>query len=127
MEPPAFTAGHKIAVTLTRFHRRAQEGDRGTGGAAEQTRRVIEIQPKPVTQKWSGRIHFDYWGIPDGSPLTNFLETGDPDEGPGDFIGFRRLRLGVKGDIYETMLYKIEMDFAEPRESRVQGRLPGLE
>ena len=44
----------------------------------------------------------------------NFLETDDPTEGPEDFIGFRRLRFGVAGDIYETMNYKIEMEFASP-------------
>ena len=44
----------------------------------------------------------------------NFLETDDPTEGPDDFNGFRRLRFGVAGDIYETMNYKIEMEFASP-------------
>ncbi len=71
-------------------------------------------KPKPITAKWTGRIHYDYWAYPDESPLVNFLETGDPTEAPEDFSGFRRLRFGVAGDIYETMLYKIEMEWANP-------------
>ncbi len=66
------------------------------------------------TRKWSGRVHFDYWPFPTNSALPNNLETGDTNTGPRDFIGFRRLRFGVKGDVTATMLYKIEMDFADP-------------
>jgi phosphate-selective porin OprO/OprP len=80
----------------------------------------VDIIEKP-THKWSGRIHFDYWPMPDSSPLANTLESfdsddgfGDPTDGPDDFIGFRRLRFGVKGQINETMEYKIEMEFAAP-------------
>ncbi len=77
-------------------------------------------KPKPVTQKWSGRVHYDYWGFPDESPLVNFLETGDPLEQPGDMTGFRRLRFGVAGDIYETMNYKIEMEWAVPEDPAIK-------
>jgi len=72
------------------------------------------------TQKWTGRIHFDYWPFPDDSPLIDFLETGDPDTPPQDFIGFRRLRLGLNGDITATMLYKIEFDFASPDSMQIK-------
>jgi phosphate-selective porin OprO/OprP len=86
----------------------------------EQDKRLDSIEkagkPKPITQKWTGRMHVDYWGFPDESPLVNFLETGDPLEQPGDFIGFRRLRFGVAGQIYETMEYKIEMEWAMPED-----------
>jgi len=66
------------------------------------------------TQKWSGRVHFDYWPFPADTDLPNFLETGDPAVSPEDLIGFRRLRFGVAGDVTATMLYKIEMEFANP-------------
>ena len=69
---------------------------------------------KKPTQKWSGRVHADYWGFPTESPLANALETGDPTVGPDDRVLFRRLRFGVAGDILETMRYKIEMEFAAP-------------
>jgi phosphate-selective porin OprO/OprP len=76
---------------------------------------LVPANTKP-TQKWSGRVHFDYWNFPDEGPLVNQLETGDPNTEPGDFIGFRRLRFGVAGDVGDTMLYKIEMEFADPSE-----------
>ena len=66
------------------------------------------------TQKWSGRVHYDYWAFPDADTLPNYLETGDATIAPRDFSGFRRLRFGVQGDVTDTMVYKIEMDFANP-------------
>ncbi|PQO37994.1 OprO/OprP family phosphate-selective porin [Blastopirellula marina] len=80
---------------------------------AEDAYKEVEILSKP-TQKWSGRVHFDYWHFPNESALPNFLDTGNAAESPPDFIGFRRLRYGVAGDINETMNYKIEMEFASP-------------
>ncbi|MEZ6113829.1 MAG: porin, partial [Pirellulaceae bacterium] len=68
------------------------------------------------TQKWSGRIHWDYWGFPEESDLANAYETGDPNNNPNDRFTFRRVRFGVAGDILETMLYKIEMEFANPND-----------
>jgi len=70
-----------------------------------------------ATMSVNGRIHFDMWGFPDDSiGITGFESArdaaGDPFFGPQDRIGFRRLRFGVKGDIWENMLYKCEMEFA---------------
>jgi len=66
------------------------------------------------TQKWSGRVHFDYWGFPRVDDLPNSFDPGSSATGPPDFFGFRRLRIGVQGDITDTMLYKLEMEFAAP-------------
>jgi len=78
------------------------------------------------TQKWSGRVHYDYWVFPHADALPNALDddafngspsgNGNPATGPRDFNGFRRLRFGVSGDVTDTMLYKIEMEFANPSE-----------
>ena len=65
---------------------------------AEEACQEVKIISKP-TQKWFGRLHLDYWGFPNESPLANELETGDPNTQPGDFIGFRRLRFGVSGKV----------------------------
>lgn len=81
--------------------------------AAEEACKEVDLIAKP-TQKWSGRVHFDYWNFPDNSPYANALESGDPNDPGDDFIGFRRLRFGVKGDVWENMEYKIEMEFANP-------------
>ncbi len=64
------------------------------------------------TMKVGGRVHADIWGFPGDSPGVNAFESGDPTISPQDRIGFRRVRFGVKGDLWKTMLYKIEIEFA---------------
>jgi phosphate-selective porin OprO/OprP len=64
------------------------------------------------TMKLSGRVHFDMWEFPESSPGVNGFETGNNDISPQDRIGFRRLRFGVGGDVWENMLYRIEIEFA---------------
>jgi len=68
------------------------------------------------TQKWSGRIHADYWGFPGTEAGANFFERGNTTLDIQDRFLFRRLRLGLSGDIFETMEYKIEFDFANPND-----------
>lgn len=65
-----------------------------------------------ATMSVNGRIHLDMWGFPDSSPGINGFESGDPNISPQDRIGFRRVRLGVKGKLPYNMEYKIEMEFA---------------
>jgi len=64
------------------------------------------------SMKVVGRIHADYWGIPDSSPGINIIETGNPNNTPQDRAGFRRMRFGVRGDVSPNMGYRIEMEFA---------------
>ncbi len=100
---------HNIMSRLEALETTYQEGD-GSGGWEE-----VDIISKP-TMKVSGRLHLDHWGFPNDSELANFLDTADPAASPSDMIGFRRLRFGFKGNINETMIYKIEMDFAAARD-----------
>ncbi|MEM7476812.1 MAG: porin [Planctomycetota bacterium] len=72
--------------------------------------------PKKPTWSWTGRIHADYWGYPNESPGIGFFEHPDatsPAFGTDteDRFAFRRLRLGMNGDVFETMLYKLEVDY----------------
>ena len=61
-----------------------------------------------------GRIHMDYWAFP------RFQEGLAPlEDGPGESVGnpqdqfiFRRLRIGVKGDLNDNFFYKYEGEFA---------------
>ena len=100
----------------------ALEASAGFNGYAGDGWNEVDIIGKP-TIKISGRLHLDYWGLPTASELVNYLDsyraitgTGDPTQGPADMIGFRRLRFGFNGNVNETMVYKIEMDFANARE-----------
>ncbi len=61
----------------------------------------------------SGRIHGDYWGIPQANAASERLEGGDPQ----DRFVWRRNRFGVKGKIRDNMEYKIEMEFADPNDA----------
>ena len=65
-----------------------------------------------ATMKVNGRVHIDMWQFPGSSPGVNGFETGDNDVSPADRLEFRRMRFGVRGDIWHNMQYKIEMEFA---------------
>ncbi len=58
--------------------------------------------------KLMGRLHLDYWAFPKDTPGIVLLEGGDPQ----DRIIFRRMRLGVSGDVNDNMLYRIESEWA---------------
>jgi phosphate-selective porin OprO and OprP len=68
---------------------------------------------KDVTMIINGRIHVDVWTFPDTSPGANGFETGNINLPPEDRLGFRRIRFGAFGDIYETMQYRIDFEFAD--------------
>ncbi len=82
----------------------------------------IDIVKKP-TIKIFGRVMIDYWAFPSDSPLVNWVGSEYPNDqkpippvigNPNSFLGFRRLRLGAKGQASENMEYKIQMEFAQP-------------
>lgn len=62
---------------------------------------------KPKMQLF-GRIHLDYWAFPQHDPGIETLEEGNPQ----DRVAFRRMRIGVKGDLNDNMFYKYEGEFA---------------
>ena len=57
-----------------------------------------------------GRVDVDALTFPETSPGIDLLEGGPA--GPQSRFGFRRLRLGVAGDLPSNMDYKVELDFA---------------
>ena len=58
-----------------------------------------------------GRIHMDYWAFPKADPAIETFEG----ENPQDRFNFRRLRIGVKGDLTNNIFYKYEGEFAGGR------------
>ena len=60
---------------------------------------------KDATMVVNGRVHVDNWSFPHLSPGANAFENGNKDLPVQDRIGFRRLRFGVKGDVWKNMLY----------------------
>ena len=55
-----------------------------------------------------GRIHLDYWAFPEADDGIDTLEREDPQ----DNVTFRRMRIGIKGDLNDNVFYKYEGEFA---------------
>lgn len=86
---------------------------------AEAAKKKAEAAKKP-TFKIGGRIHADYWGFPVSSDGIGFLEhpvPGSPAFGndPENRFLFRRIRLEMRGDIFETMMWRTQIDFNNPQ------------
>lgn len=77
---------------------------------------------KKPTFKINGRIHADFWSFINDDGGIGFLENpigadANPlNDGadPEDRFAFRRIRLETKGDILDTMLWRIQIDFNKP-------------
>ena len=69
-----------------------------------------------TTMKISGRIHADWCAFPDSDDAAGL--EGTPGVSPQDRFEWRRVRFGVAGDIKDNMLYKIEMEFADPNDTQ---------
>lgn len=85
--------------------------------AQEELAEAQEAAVKPnaaATMSLSGRIHVDYWAFPDTTPGINAFETLNPAISPQDRFGFRRIRLAASGTLPADMLYKAEIEFADP-------------
>ena len=63
-----------------------------------------------------GRLHADYYAFPDTDAAAARFEG----ENPQDRFLFRRLRLGVKGDITTNMFYKMETEFASVNDFEIR-------
>ncbi len=70
---------------------------------------------KKPTLKFGGRVHLDQWSFLNSDDDINFLETGNPANGPEDRWVFRRIRLELQGDVPQNMLYRIQIDFNNPQ------------
>lgn len=64
---------------------------------------------KNPKMQFFGRIHLDYWSFPKVDDTLFPLELGGD---PQDRFNFRRMRIGVKGDLTDNMFYKYEGEFA---------------
>lgn len=63
-----------------------------------------------------GRIHLDTWSFPQDTPGIGFFENPATGADPANRIFFRRIRFETGGEVFETMLYRIQIDFHAPAE-----------
>ncbi|MBI1345873.1 hypothetical protein GC163_06250 [bacterium] len=87
-------------------------------------KKKLDDASKP-TMKWTGRIQADYWAFPGQSPGEDAFESGDSMNPVDDRFLFRRLRIGVQGDIPDFMLYKLEVDFNNPNSPQLKDNFIG--
>jgi phosphate-selective porin OprO/OprP len=92
----------------------------------EEARDREAAKQKP-TMRWTGRIHADYWTFPHTSAGANAFENGNANESVQDRVLFRRLRIGVQGEIPDNMLYKLEVDFNNPNNPQLKDNFIGWE
>lgn len=74
---------------------------------------------KKPSLKINGRIHLDYWNYANSSDGIGFFEHQDATDlnfgnGPEDRVFFRRIRLKFDGNLFDTMLYRMQIDFNAP-------------
>lgn len=71
---------------------------------------VLHHGHKSPKLNFFGRIHLDYWGFPQvADEIATNVEERNPVQ---ERWNFRRVRIGVKGDLNDNMLYKYETEFA---------------
>ncbi len=105
-------AEESLADRLAALEEKYAELDETQGDLASSVKGYARAGHGDETMKVSGRIHADLWGYPGSSPGVNGFETGSNDTPPADRLGFRRMRIGVNGDLWKNTLYKLEMEFA---------------
>lgn len=69
---------------------------------------------KKPTFKIGGRVHFDTTWFPEASDGIGFFENPATGVDPETRIFFRRIRLEMGGDIFDTMLWRMQIDFNSP-------------
>lgn len=87
-------------------------------GELEETLKKFEEEakaaPKLPTLEIGGRIHFDTWSFVNDSEGIHYFENPVTGVDPENRIFFRRIRLELKGDIWQNMIYRFQIDFNTP-------------
>ncbi|UUO04734.1 OprO/OprP family phosphate-selective porin [Blastopirellula sp. J2-11] len=78
------------------------------------------VPPTKPTFKIGGRVHFDTWDFPSNTPGIGFFENPATGNDPENRWAFRRVRLETSGDAFETMLWRIQVDFADPNDPAIK-------
>ena len=82
---------------------------------------------KKPSMNITGRIHLDSWWFGDTSEGIGYFENPDTGADPENRVFFRRLRIGFQGEAFETMLYKLEVDFNEPANPEIKDNYIGFD
>lgn len=88
--------------------------DKSIGKFSDTLPGLVYHSHKNPKLQFFGRIHLDYWAFPRADEALFPLEadSSNPGGNPQDRVEFRRLRIGVKGDLFDNVFYKYEGEFA---------------
>ena len=92
--------------------------------SAAEKKKKSDAAKKP-TFDIGGRIHADFWSFQRDSQGIGFFENNDPTDpafgqDPEDTFDFRRIRLEMKGDIPQNMLWRVQIDFHNPESGEMK-------
>lgn len=92
---------------------------------SEQEKKAKEAS-KVTTMKVTGRVHLDGWNFTNSTPgIASFNNPVSPRD-PENNLEFRRLRIGLSGDIKDNMLYKLEYDFDDANDPTIKDAYIGF-
>lgn len=92
----------------------------------ETPREEPKMLTRPTVQAF-GRVHLETLGFENDSPGIGYFENPSTGTPPEDRIQFRRIRIGVEGDILDDGIYCIELDFSDPSRSTFRDVYVGFE
>ncbi len=101
-------ADKEITERLAKLEKGFESQDKSIGKLEELPNQILHHSHKSPKMQFFGRIHLDYWSFPKVDESLFPLEDGNPQ----DRFNFRRLRIGIKGDLNDNMFYKYEGEFA---------------
>lgn len=94
--------------------------------AAAAAQKKADDAAKP-TFKFNGRLQMDYWAFPYTDAGANAFETGDANDSVDDRFLLRRVRMELSGTIPDLMLYRMQVDFADPNSPAIKDLFLGWE
>lgn len=94
--------------------KRVEELEKSIKKQAEQEAKKKEDAAKKPTFQIGGRIHLDHWAFSETSRGIDYFENPNTGDDPEDRLLFRRIRLEMQGNVFETMLYRMQIDFNNP-------------
>ena len=121
IQPAVFSADEPTLADediseLTSLHERIDQLEEYINDQKEAKEKEKAKAAGKPSLKVNGRIHLDTWSFADSSPGIGFFEhsdAGDANFGtdPENRIFFRRIRLSFSGEAFDTMLYRLQVDF----------------
>ena len=72
------------------------------------------------TLEINGRIHLDHWSFTNDSEGIHFFENPITGIDPEDRLFFRRVRLRFQGDVFENVVYRMQIDFNSPDDGEMK-------